>query len=205
MKDINVNVTLQSSSRKIVAAYGPMFGKQLHTVRRVNIDNKYNEKKADFPDTGTLIPIVPITRYKIIHVDVMSMEVVPDIEGRISIVINKGLKDSSGNSIELIRPLKMPEFDVEPTIDNIKRAISSTGSADNPIYFTNLSRLTEAVGQLNKANLTRVNQFIEELRGQANCLSNTISKDNSYVTEYRKSLGETDDDSVNVNVTATVE
>ncbi len=205
MKEININLNLQNNSRKVVAAYGPMFGKQLHTVRRVNIDNKYNEKKADFPDSGVLVPIVPITRYKIVHVDILSMEVARDVDGVLSIILNRGLKDSTGASIELVRPLKMPEFDVDPTIDNIKRAIDTATSVGEPVYFTNLPKLTDAVNQMNKTNLTRVNQFIEELKGQSNCLNDTIVKDSRYVSEYKKALGETDEVEATVHVTTTVE
>lgn len=201
-----INVKIQEKSRKVVAAYGAVFGKQLLTVRQVNVDNKYFEKKADAETTGILITNRPVKRYKIQRIDITSIRLRKDIDNSLSIVINEGLKDESGNSIEIVRPIEMPRFNVEPTTENIQKAIeSSVNGIGEPLYFNNVEKLTEAVNRANKNEILRVKNLIENLNGAVSCLEQTIEKDIKRAIEYRKSLGENDDVTVRITTQMTEE
>lgn len=201
-----INVKIQEKSRKVVAAYGAVFGKQLLTVRQVNVDNKYFEKKADAETTGILITNRPVKRYKIQRIDITSIRLRKDIDNSLSIVINEGLKDESGNSIEIVRPIEMPRFNVEPTTENIQKAIeSSVNGIGEPLYFNNVEKLTEAVNRANKNEILRVKNLIENLNGAVSCLEQTIDKDTKRAIEYRKSLGENDDVTVRITTQMTEE
>lgn len=202
----NINISISPKGRKVVMAYGPMFGKQLFTVSCVNVDPKYNERKESIVDTGALLPIRPVHRYKIRKIDVMSLEYAQDIDNTPMIILNKGIKDSCGQLIEATFPLEMPKFDIEPTQENIKRAIENAALNGEPIYFKNLEKLTDVVNRLNKNEKARVDQLILDLQGQANCLAKTIANDTAYVTEYKKQCGSLDDPALqaNIHVEATV-
>lgn len=187
-----INPTIVNKSRVILGKYGSMYGKQLLTVKRVNIDNKYYDKKNSTEMTGIILPMRPIQRYKIVRCNITSMELTVDADNTPSITINRGQTDDQGHSIEIICPLADPMFDNEPTTENIAKALENQESGREPMYFKNPEMLTEAVNRLNKRELDRVNALIESLKGQANSLSTTIKRDTEYVREYRQQLGEVD-------------
>lgn len=197
-----INVKIQEKSRKVIAAYGTVFGKQLLTVRQVNIDNKYFEKRNNANETGIIVPHRPIHRYKIQRIDITSLRVRKDIDGTLAIVINESLKDEKGNSIEIIRPIEMPRFNVEPTTENIQKAIEAqVNGVGEPLYFNNVDKLTEAVNRANKNEMIRAKALIDDIEGAVRCLEHTIEKDTKYAMEYKKSLGENEDVEVHVTVT----
>jgi len=199
-----VNVKIQEKSRKVIAAYGQVFGHQLFTVRQCNVDNKYYDKKNNAADTGMLVPHRPIRRYKTQRIDVTSLRLRKDIDGTLTIVINESLKDDNGNSLEIIRPIEMPKFNVEPTTENIQKAIeANTSGSGEPLYFSDINKLTEAVNRANTNEMLRAKNLLEDIEGQIRCIEQTIEKDTRYAIEYRKALGETDD--VTINTTVKVE
>ena len=207
MSNVNVNVEISPKGRKVVMAYGSMFGRQLFTVSCVNVDLKFNEKRENISENGELLPIRPVHRYKIRKIDVISMEYAQDIDGTPMIILNKGLKDKAGKEIEITLPLQMPKFDIEPTNENIKLAIENIAKSGEPIYFKCLEKLTDAVNRLNKNEKARVDNLISDLQGQSLLLGKTISKDTAYVREYKKQCGVLDDPALDatVHVETTVE
>lgn len=201
-----VNVRIQEKSRKVIAAYGTVFGKQLLTVRRVNIDNKYFDKRNNAEETGIILPHRPLRRIKIQRVDITSLRLRKDIDGTLTIVINESLKDEAGNSLEIIRPIEMPKFNVEPTTENILKAIeANVNGVGEPLYFNNVDKLTEAVNRANKNELIRAKALIDDIEGAINCLEHTIEKDTKYAVEYKKSLGENEDSTLHIKTTITEE
>lgn len=201
-----VNVKIQEKSRKVIAAYGEVFGKQLLTVRRVNIDNKYCQKKENSKDTGILVPHRPICRYKIQRIDITSLRLRKDVDGTLTIVINEGMKDDNGRLMEIIRPIEMPRFNVEPTVDNIQKAIDATSNGTGePLYFSEIDKLTEVVNRANKNELIRAQALIEDVKGAIRCLEQTIEKDTKYAADYKRSLGNCDGSSLEITATITEE
>jgi hypothetical protein len=197
-----ININIVNKSRTVLAKFGEMFGKQLLTVKKVNIDPKYYEKKSGMPDNGIILPIRPITRYKIVRINITKLDLAVDSDKVPCIILNGGTVDAQGNSLEVTCPLREPQFNIEPSVENITRAIENQEKGGEVIYFKSPEKLTEAVNRLNKRELERVRQLIDDLNGQATSLDRTIKSDTEYVREYRKQLGETDtaQNGVEVNV-----
>lgn len=189
-----INQSIINKSRPILTKYGSMVGTQLLTVKCVNIDNKYYDIKNSMDMSGTLLPIRPVQRYKIVRIDITGVELAIDADGTPSIIINRGRVDEQGKPMEILCPLADPQFNTEPNTDNIAKALENQKNGAAPLYFRNIEMLTEAVNRLNKRELDRVNALIESLKGQANSLTTTIRRDSDYVREYRQQLGEIDGD-----------
>lgn len=203
---MEVNVKIQEKSRKVIAAYGEVFGKQLLTVRRVNIDNKYCQKKESSKETGILVTHRPICRYKIQRIDITSLRLRKDVDGTLTIVINEGMKDDNGRLMEIIRPIEMPKFNVEPTVENIQKAIDATANGSGePLYFSEIDKLTEVVNRANKNELIRAQAHIEDVKGAIRCLEQTIEKDTKYALDYKRSLGKCDGAELEITATITEE
>lgn len=201
----NINPSIVNKSRIILGEYGAMLGRQLLTVRCVNIDNKYYDTKNNSEMSGVILPARPIQRYKIVRTNITGVELAIDADGTPSIIINRGQIDEQGKATEIVCPLAKPQFNVEPNTENIAKALENQKNGIAPLYFNNIEMLTEAVNRLNKRELERVNTLIESLKGQAQSLSNTIKRDTEYVREYRQQLGEVDNDTKRTIVVVTDE
>lgn len=200
VKQIDIKIT--AKSRPILAEYGKMYGHELYTVTKTNIDRKYHTRMADADMNSALLPHRATVRYKIIRIDVLSLQAIVDADGTPAIVINGGMKNQNGDSIEIIRSLEMPRFNIEPTTENISKAIESSVNGGEVLYFNNPEKLTEAVNRLNKREEARIATLIEELTGQQKLLNKTIANDTEAVAEYRRQLGQIDksDSTVKVHV-----
>lgn len=198
VKQIDIKIT--AKSRPILAEYGKMYGHELYTVTKTNIDRKYHTRMQEADINGVLLTHRATVRYKIIRIDILSLQAIIDADGTPAIVINGGMKNQNGDSIEIIRSLEMPRFNIEPTTENISKAIESSVNGGEVLYFSNPEKLTEAINRLNKREEARIAALIEELTGQQKLLNKTIANDTEAVAEYRRQLGQVDKPDTTVKV-----
>lgn len=198
VKQIDIKIT--AKSRPILAEYGKMYGHELYTVTKTNVDRKYHTRMQEADINGVLLTHRATVRYKIIRIDILSLQAIIDADGTPAIVINGGMKNQNGDSIEIIRSLEMPRFNIEPTTENISKAIESSVNGGEVLYFSNPEKLTEAINRLNKREEARIAVLIEELTGQQKLLNKTIANDTEAVAEYRRQLGQVDKPDTTVKV-----
>lgn len=198
VKQIDIKIT--AKSRPILAEYGKMYGHELYTVTKTNVDRKYHTRMQEADINGVLLTHRATVRYKIIRIDILSLQAIIDADGTPAIVINGGMKNQNGDSIEIIRSLEMPRFNIEPTTENISKAIESSVNGGEVLYFSNPEKLTEAINRLNKREEARIAALIEELTGQQKLLNKTIANDTEAVAEYRRQLGQVDKPDTTVKV-----
>lgn len=196
-----ISETVLKKNRKVIVKYGEMLGKELYTVRKVNVDPKYVDKKNS--NGEYLVPHLPITRCMIVRIPITSVGIGEDLNGTPMLIFNQGISDDNNKSLEYKCPLTDPMFNIEPTTENILKAIDAQAKNGPALYFSNPEKLTDACVETNRMMVSRLQELLNSLSGQKRSLENSIERDIQHVTEFRRELGEVDepqDISVSVKV-----
>lgn len=170
--------------------YGALFGKELYSVKVVNADPKYNEKKAmSLPVPNNPIKIFMAIRHNIIGVNA-------DVDGSGCPVVI--LKDQKGNDIRC--RITKPDFK-EASVATVREAIEAYESKGDPIFFSDCEKLTKELTQLNIQQRAAANDLAKEMASQASLLSDTVENMKELQRRYFESLNRVDQQSVTVVVT----
>lgn len=196
-----INVEVVRDSRDIMGKFGALYGKQIFTVTKEQCDLKYGSRLQEATDKGLLMPNRPIHRYKILAIDIVKLALAVDASGAPVVIINEGLTDQTGkNSIEIRCPLTDPKLANEVTVQSVADALNKNQVA--PVYFSNAKRLVAEVNALNQGELTKVANFIEDIKAQKAIIEKTITSNHNNVDEYYRELDKKSSTDLHVHIEA---
>lgn len=155
-----------------------LVGKTIATIKAANIDLTHNDKvKAN----NLLRLVAPIKQVEIITIDIFSAEVVQGPEGQ-------GMFMELNRDPNLQFKIVAPEF-VEVSLDNVNRALKANEEKMEPLFFSDLQKLTSQVTRLNNLNKQAAESLAEEALAWAEGLKAINKIQNDVCEEYYESLG----------------
>lgn len=164
-----------------MAVYGDLFGKEVYSVKAINADPKYNERK----NRGELVPIRPIKIFMATRHNIVGVRA--DVDGSgMPIVI---MTDTTG--VEIRGQISKPELR-EPSVASVKEALEAFESAGETIFFTDCAKLTSEINQLNSQQRICANDYAKEMAAQSTMLQETIENMRELQRRYYDSLNAND-------------
>ena len=167
--------------------FGNIYGKGVFKTERRSTISNFAEMKERAESNGEPFLTRNPKRYCVNLVDIMSITPTPTIDGGIEITLNKDMKDSAGNSLEIHCNLSKDKFTKEVTTETIAEAINKSAEGKS-VYFASGKKLLEEV---NRANL-KEREKLESLRKLVDSLIEQIDKrietNETTVEEYYRQL-----------------
>lgn len=185
---VNVNVRLVEDNRISIANFGQLYGKRIFKAAKIACNLDFNRDLRMAQDNNGLCSNRSPYRFKVIPVDIVGLNLEKDLDGTNVIVINKGLVDNAGESIEIRCPLDHQKFTRDVTPENLTDALNKKDFAN--IYFANAKKLAETLNPSNQNEIARIEKLISELEKQKELISKTYDYNIQSVNSYYQQLDE---------------
>lgn len=186
MEKQSINIRVVEDNRVSIAAFGPLYGHRIYKAKKIPCILDFNAKLRDAQDNNGITTNRTPYRYKIIPIDITGLNLEKDIDGTNVIVINKGLVDESGESIEVRCPIDNDKFTKEVTVENVTNAINEKDMTAT--YFANARKLVEAVNPCNRNEISRIESLISDLQKIKDMINSTADYNVANVNDYYKQL-----------------
>ena len=197
MEKVNINIRLVEDNRINIATFGALYGHRIFKASKVACVLDFNARLRDVNENGGLFTNRTPYRYKIIPIDIVGLNLEKDIDGSNVIVINKGMVDDDGNSIEIRCAIDNSKFTKEVTTQTISDALNKPDSPD--MYFANARKLVEVLNPANNSEISRIEKLIDDLSKMKEMVKQTRDLNVSSVNEYFKQLDK-ENEKVKINV-----
>lgn len=198
MEKVNINVRLVEDNRVNIANFGQLYGHRIYKATKVPCILDFNARLRDVTENGGIITNRTPYRYKIVPIDIVGLNLEKDIDGSNIIIINKGMSDEDGNSVEIRCTLDNSKFTKEVTTQTITDALNKPDS--NDMFFSQPRKLVETLNPANASEISRIEKLIDDLGKMKDMIKQTRDLNVSSVNDYYKQLDK-ENEKVKVNVT----
>ena len=203
MEKQKINIKVVEDNRVSIANFGQLFGHRIFKAKRIATNLAFNKelREATENNNSGLTTNRSPYRYKIIPIDIVSLDLSKDIDGSNVIVINAGRVDETGESIEIRCPIDNSKFTKEVSVDNIADALNKSDGQN--FFFSNAKKLVATLNPSNVNEINRIDKLIDSLKKQREMIQTTIDYNKNNVVEYFRQLDKKDDRvqvDINVNV-----
>lgn len=203
MEKQKINIKVVEDNRVCIANFGQLFGHRIFKAKRIATNLAFSKelREATENNNSGLTTNRSPYRYKIIPIDIVSLDLSKDIDGSNVIVINAGRVDETGESIEIRCPIDNSKFTKEVSVDNIADALNKSDGQN--FFFSNAKKLVATLNPSNVNEINRIDKLIDSLKKQREMIQTTIDYNKNNVVEYFRQLDKKDDRvqvDINVNV-----
>lgn len=203
MEKQKINIKIVEDNRVSIANFGQLFGHRIFKAKRIATNLAFSKelREATENNNSGLTTNRSPYRYKIIPIDIVSLDLSKDIDGSNVIVINAGRVDETGESIEIRCPIDNSKFTKEVSVDNIADALNKSDGQN--FFFSNAKKLVATLNPSNVNEINRIDKLIDSLKKQREMIQTTIDYNKNNVVEYFRQLDKKDDRvqvDINVNV-----
>lgn len=203
MEKQKINIKVVEDNRVSIANFGQLFGHRIFKAKRIATNLAFSKelREATENNNSGLTTNRSPYRYKIIPIDIVSLDLSKDIDGSNVIVINAGRVDETGESIEIRCPIDNSKFTKEVSVDNIADALNKSDGQN--FFFSNAKKLVATLNPSNVNEINRIDKLIDSLKKQREMIQTTIDYNKNNVVEYFHQLDKKDDRvqvDINVNV-----
>lgn len=203
MEKQKINIKVVEDNRVSIANFGQLFGHRIFKAKRIATNLAFSKelREATENNNSGLTTNRSPYRYKIIPIDIVSLDLSKDIDGSNVIVINAGRVDETGESIEIRCPIDNSKFTKEVSVDNIADALNKSDGQN--FFFSNAKKLVATLNPSNVNEINRIDKLIDSLKKQREMIQTTIDYNKNNVVEYFRQLDKKDDRvqvDINVNV-----
>lgn len=203
MEKQKINIKVVEDNRVSIANFGQLFGHRIFKAKRIATNLAFSKelREATENNNSGLTTNRSPYRYKIIPIDIVSLDLSKDIDGSNVIVINAGRVDETGESIEIRCPIDNSKFTKEVSVDNIADALNKSDGQN--FFFSNAKKLVATLNPSNINEINRIDKLIDSLKKQREMIQTTIDYNKNNVVEYFRQLDKKDDRvqvDINVNV-----
>lgn len=203
MEKQKINIKVVEDNRINIANFGQLFGHRIFKAKRIATNLAFSKelREATENNNSGLTTNRSPYRYKIIPIDIVSLDLSKDIDGSNVIVINAGRVDETGESIEIRCPIDNSKFTKEVSVDNIADALNKSDGQN--FFFSNAKKLVATLNPSNINEINRIDKLIDNLKKQREMIQTTIDYNKNNVVEYFRQLDKKDDRvqvDINVNV-----
>ena len=196
--NVNINVRLVEDNRVNISSFGSLYGKRIFKAVKLSCDLDFQKRLRDANENNGLVTNRAPQRYKIVPIDIVSLDLDKDVDGTNVVVINKGRKDEAGESIEVRCPIDNEKFTKDVTTETVTDALNKKDFTTT--YFANAKKLAEALNPANATEMNRIDALIRDLEKQRKMIQDTFDKNISGVNDYYRQLDQKKSE-VHVNVT----
>lgn len=203
MEKQKINIKVVEDNRVSIANFGQLFGHRIFKAKRIATNLAFSKelREATENNNSGLTTNRSPYRYKIIPIDIVSLDLSKDIDGSNVIVINAGRVDETGESIEIRCPIDNSKFTKEVSVDNIADALNKSDGQN--FFFSNAKKLVATLNPSNVNEINRIDKLIDSLKKQREMIQTTVDYNKNNVVEYFRQLDKKDDRvqvDINVNV-----
>ena len=201
MSNTTINIQVVEENRPSISQFGTLFGKRIFKAAKTPVIIDFNQRLEQANHNKGLFINRNIFRYKVVSIDITSLVLEKGIDEEWEVVINKGLVDEAGNSIEVRCPLNNDKFTKDVTVENLADALSKDGNAGRNVFFSSGKKLAEFLNQQNDKEQRKVDELISELKKVSGMIETTSEKNTAYADSYYRQLdGKKGGADVNIHV-----
>lgn len=182
----NINVHIVEENRPNIANFGGLYGKRIFKAERIAVITDFGKRQQEAKENNGLFLNRNIFRFKTQAIDITGLNLEKDIDGEYVIVINKGLEDESGRSIEVRCPMTSKKFTKDVTVDTISDALNN--GSTNTAFFSSGKKLTEYLNRQNDKEMTKIEALKDELTRIYGAIRQTADNNVANTEAYYRQL-----------------
>lgn len=175
------------SKRPLLVNFGTLYGRRVFKLEKRPCIQKFAENADKAMEAHELFLTRNVNRIRIIPVDIVSINPIVAADDQVEIVLNQGLKDKSGNSVEIRCPLSKEKVTKEVTTEIIVEALNKAGNGKTT-YFSSGKKLAEEVNYENEKEITKVVNLENLLSNIKDALSEAKRRNAEVVNSYYEQL-----------------
>lgn len=201
MEAKKINVKIVEDNRVNMANFGQLFGHRIYKAKKIATNLAFGKELRQANEENGLTTNRSPYRFKILPIDIVSLDLAKDVDGSNVIVINPGRVDESGESVEIRCPIDNSKFTKEVSVDNIAEAINKSDTQN--IFFSNVKKLVNTLNPSNINEIARIDKLIEALKKQRDIIQSTMDYNETSAIEYYRQLDKKNEQvrvDINVNV-----
>lgn len=179
--DTNLNMQVLAANRKPISIIGSTLGTAFFQSEARTCDSNFDKKKLLVEQSGNVDMILNRAprRYRMTDHDIVSVKYDTDAVGSPKVILNEGF------DCEVSLPITADLSSVGiVTSDALKKALSG----DKSVIFSNAKKLANQLNQLNRDELTRLDNVITDLQKARQSIVQAIQDNDKKANKYEQEI-----------------